>query len=151
MLHVFLTVQRKGKTEVTEGDRKKKSLKDERNAKRKATAGRDFNWSILYMNVRQAFVALLSISPSRHNTHRVLSDCGASCQLVSNYSNSSLVASCHGPFHCCKVLHVAFVRIIICIGDGFRYFYISWRNICLTSTSREPLHVFTCCKKKALV
>ena len=39
----------------------KKSLKDERNAKRKAAAGREFNWSMLYMNVRQVIVALLSM------------------------------------------------------------------------------------------
>ena len=39
----------------------KKSLKDERNAKRKAVAGREFNWGMLYMNVRQVIVALLSM------------------------------------------------------------------------------------------
>ena len=64
LLHVLPAVERKGKIEVIEGDEKKKSLKDERNAKRKATAGRDFNWGMLYMNVRQAFVTLLSMSRS---------------------------------------------------------------------------------------
>ena len=39
----------------------KKSLKDERNAKRKAVAGREFNWGMLYMNVRQAIVVLPSM------------------------------------------------------------------------------------------
>ena len=34
-----------------ESEGKKKTLKDERNEKKKATAGRDFNWSMLYMNV----------------------------------------------------------------------------------------------------
>jgi len=54
LLHILPAVERKGKSDITEGDGKKKSLKDDRNAKRKAVAGRDFNWSMLYMNVRQA-------------------------------------------------------------------------------------------------
>ncbi|KAI6143210.1 hypothetical protein BKA82DRAFT_4183819 [Pisolithus tinctorius] len=50
LLHILPAVDRKAKFEVTEGDGKKRSLKEERDAKRKATAGRDFNWSMLYMN-----------------------------------------------------------------------------------------------------
>ncbi|KIJ64334.1 hypothetical protein HYDPIDRAFT_112328 [Hydnomerulius pinastri MD-312] len=50
LLHILPAVDRKGKFEVVEAGDKKKSLKDERNAKRKATAGREFNWSMLYMN-----------------------------------------------------------------------------------------------------
>lgn len=34
-----------------EGDGKKKTVKDEREGKRKAMAGREFNWGMLYMNV----------------------------------------------------------------------------------------------------
>ncbi|KAH7882733.1 hypothetical protein F5I97DRAFT_1907901 [Phlebopus sp. FC_14] len=49
LLHILPAVERKGKFEVIEGN-DKKSLKDERHAKRKAAAGRDFNWSMLYMN-----------------------------------------------------------------------------------------------------
>ena len=45
---------------MTDGEGKK-SLKDERNAKRKAVAGREFNWGMLYMNVRQAIVVLPSM------------------------------------------------------------------------------------------
>jgi multiple RNA-binding domain-containing protein 1 len=46
-------VDQKGKFQVEEIDgAKKKSLKDERNAKRKSVAGKEFNWSMLYMNVR---------------------------------------------------------------------------------------------------
>ncbi|KII90259.1 hypothetical protein PLICRDRAFT_40464 [Plicaturopsis crispa FD-325 SS-3] len=49
LLHILAAVDRKGKFQVEEGEGRK-SLKDERNAKRKATAGREFNWSMLYMN-----------------------------------------------------------------------------------------------------
>lgn len=51
LLHILAAVDRKGKFEVIEGDGKKKSVKDEKNAKRKAMAGKEFNWSMLYMNV----------------------------------------------------------------------------------------------------
>jgi RNA recognition motif-containing protein len=51
LLHILAAVDRKAKFEVVEGDGKKKSVKDEKNAKRKATAGKEFNWSMLYMNV----------------------------------------------------------------------------------------------------
>ncbi|KAF9221790.1 hypothetical protein BS17DRAFT_710679 [Gyrodon lividus] len=50
LLHILPAVDRKGKFEVVEAEDKKRSMKDERNAKRKVTAGREFNWSMLYMN-----------------------------------------------------------------------------------------------------
>ncbi|KAG1750420.1 uncharacterized protein EDB91DRAFT_1107297 [Suillus paluster] len=50
LLHIIPAVDRKGKFEVVEGEGKMKSLKDERGSRRKATAGREFNWSMLYMN-----------------------------------------------------------------------------------------------------
>ncbi|KAG1861131.1 hypothetical protein DFJ58DRAFT_777779 [Suillus subalutaceus] len=43
LLHIIPAVDRKGKFEVVEGE-------DERSSRRKATAGREFNWSMLYMN-----------------------------------------------------------------------------------------------------
>ena len=52
LLHILPAVDRKGKREEGEGDAKKKSLKQERDNKRKATAGKEFNWAMLYMNVR---------------------------------------------------------------------------------------------------
>jgi multiple RNA-binding domain-containing protein 1 len=53
LLHILGAVDRKGKFQVEEIDgAKKKSLKDDRNAKRKSTASKEFNWSMLYMNVR---------------------------------------------------------------------------------------------------
>jgi len=48
LLHILGAVDMQGKVEV-EG---KRGLKDEKAAKRKAAAGKEFNWSMLYMNVR---------------------------------------------------------------------------------------------------
>ncbi|KAG2133823.1 uncharacterized protein EDB93DRAFT_1173636 [Suillus bovinus] len=50
LLHIIPAVDQKGKFEVVEGEGKKQTLKDERGSRRKAMAGRDFNWSMLYMN-----------------------------------------------------------------------------------------------------
>ncbi|KAG2129499.1 hypothetical protein DEU56DRAFT_956732 [Suillus clintonianus] len=50
LLHILPAVDRKGKFEVVEGEGKKQSLKDVRGSQRKAAAGREFNWSMLYMN-----------------------------------------------------------------------------------------------------
>ncbi|OAX43051.1 hypothetical protein K503DRAFT_232040 [Rhizopogon vinicolor AM-OR11-026] len=50
LLHIIPAIDRKGKFEVEDGEGKKKSLKDERNSRRKAMAGREFNRSMLYMN-----------------------------------------------------------------------------------------------------
>ncbi|KAF8153779.1 RNA-binding domain-containing protein [Crassisporium funariophilum] len=50
LLHILAAVDRRGKFEVVEGDGRKKTVKDEKSAKRKAQAGQEFNWSMLYMN-----------------------------------------------------------------------------------------------------
>ncbi|GAW04849.1 pre-rrna processing protein [Lentinula edodes] len=50
IVHILPAVDRKGKFEVKEGEGAKRSVKDENNAQRKATAGKEFNWSMLYMN-----------------------------------------------------------------------------------------------------
>ncbi|KAF8339318.1 hypothetical protein F5887DRAFT_1160703 [Amanita rubescens] len=50
LLHVLAAVDRKSKFQVEEGEGKKKTLKEERAAKRRATAAKEFNWSMLYMN-----------------------------------------------------------------------------------------------------
>ncbi|PBK88707.1 hypothetical protein ARMGADRAFT_1047355 [Armillaria gallica] len=50
LLHILAAVDRKGAYQVEEAEGKKRTLKDEKNAKRKATASKDFNWSMLYMN-----------------------------------------------------------------------------------------------------
>ncbi|KAI0641039.1 hypothetical protein C8Q79DRAFT_920627 [Trametes meyenii] len=50
LLHILPAVDRKGKEGSMGGDEKKRSLKQDREAKRKATAGKEFNWAMLYMN-----------------------------------------------------------------------------------------------------
>ena len=45
-------VDRHGNLAVESTDGKKKTLKDDRADKRKAGANKEFNWSMLYMNVR---------------------------------------------------------------------------------------------------
>ncbi|KAJ6536704.1 hypothetical protein DFH09DRAFT_1178549 [Mycena vulgaris] len=50
LVHILAAVDRKAKFEVEEGEGRKKTVKGEKNAQRKATAGKEFNWSMLYMN-----------------------------------------------------------------------------------------------------
>ncbi|KAE9390532.1 RNA-binding domain-containing protein [Gymnopus androsaceus JB14] len=50
LVHILPAVDRKGKFQVEEGEGAKRSVKDEKNAKRKSMAGKEFNWSMLYMN-----------------------------------------------------------------------------------------------------
>lgn len=64
LLHILPAMDRKGKPEALDPGDKKLSIKDERKAKRKATAGREFNWSMLYMNVRQTNVLSWLLSRS---------------------------------------------------------------------------------------
>ena len=51
LLHILPAVDRRGKPEVVEADGKK-TLKEEKDAKRKGMASKAFNWAMLYMNVR---------------------------------------------------------------------------------------------------
>ena len=51
LLHILPAVDRRGAVSV-EDAKGKKSLKDDRLTKRKTMAGKDFNWGMLYMNVR---------------------------------------------------------------------------------------------------
>ncbi|KAJ7688673.1 hypothetical protein B0H17DRAFT_1160253 [Mycena rosella] len=50
LVHILAAVDRKAKFEVEEAEGRKKTVKGEKNAQRKATAGKEFNWSMLYMN-----------------------------------------------------------------------------------------------------
>ncbi|KZT19567.1 hypothetical protein NEOLEDRAFT_1077530 [Neolentinus lepideus HHB14362 ss-1] len=50
LLHILAAIDRRGKVQVEEGEGKKRSVKGEKEEKRKAAAGRGFNWSMLYMN-----------------------------------------------------------------------------------------------------
>ncbi|KAG5652714.1 hypothetical protein H0H81_003965 [Sphagnurus paluster] len=49
LIHILAAVDRKGKDDV-EGEGRKKTVKENKQAKRKAMAGKEFNWSMLYMN-----------------------------------------------------------------------------------------------------
>jgi multiple RNA-binding domain-containing protein 1 len=60
LLHILAAVDRKSKFPVEEGEGKKRSVKDEKLMKRKAAAGKEFNWSMLYMNVRLVFARIYS-------------------------------------------------------------------------------------------
>ncbi|PPQ82773.1 hypothetical protein CVT25_009268 [Psilocybe cyanescens] len=67
LLHILAAVDRKGKPEAAEGEGHKKSLKEEKNSKRKAMAGQEFNWSMLYMNsdaVASSIAARMNIDKS---------------------------------------------------------------------------------------
>ncbi|KAJ7506616.1 hypothetical protein B0H11DRAFT_237636 [Mycena galericulata] len=50
LIHILAAVDRRTKFEVEEGEGRKKTVKGEKNAQRKAVAGKEFNWSMLYMN-----------------------------------------------------------------------------------------------------
>ena len=49
LLHILPAVDRKGKAGDQSG--KPKTVKEDKEAKRKAMAGKAFNWAMLYMNV----------------------------------------------------------------------------------------------------
>jgi multiple RNA-binding domain-containing protein 1 len=51
LLHILPAVDRRGKPDGQAVSGKPKTVKEEKDAKRKATAGKDFNWGMLYMNV----------------------------------------------------------------------------------------------------
>ena len=50
ILHLLPAVDRRPKAD--DATDKKRTVKDEKQAQRKALAGKEFNWSMLYMNVR---------------------------------------------------------------------------------------------------
>ena len=51
LLHILPALDRSGSKQAGVGDNKT-TLKEENEKKRKAAAGKEFNWSMLYMNVR---------------------------------------------------------------------------------------------------
>jgi multiple RNA-binding domain-containing protein 1 len=54
LVHILAAVDRKTKFEVEEAEGRKKTVKGEKNSQRRAAAGKEFNWSMLYMNVSSA-------------------------------------------------------------------------------------------------
>jgi multiple RNA-binding domain-containing protein 1 len=61
LIHILAAVDRKPKFEIEEGEGRKKTVKNEKNAQRKAAAGKEFNWSMLYMNVSPCTSARLMV------------------------------------------------------------------------------------------
>ena len=51
LLHILGAVDRKGSTHVEDGEGKNKTVKGEKDARRKSGAAKEFNWGMLYMNV----------------------------------------------------------------------------------------------------
>jgi multiple RNA-binding domain-containing protein 1 len=51
LLHIIGAVDKQNSAVTMEGTGKPKTLKGHRDEKRKAAAGKEFNWSALYMNV----------------------------------------------------------------------------------------------------
>jgi multiple RNA-binding domain-containing protein 1 len=66
LLHILGAVDRSGKVDVEI----KKSVKDQKTAKRKLAAGKDFNWGILYMNVRRCVCDLINPVPDNKAERR---------------------------------------------------------------------------------
>ncbi|KAF7421208.1 Multiple RNA-binding domain-containing protein 1 [Pleurotus ostreatus] len=67
LLHILPAVDRKGNIQIEEGSGRKKTVKDERNQSRKSAAGKEFNWSMLYMNsdaVASSVASRMNISKS---------------------------------------------------------------------------------------
>lgn len=56
LLHILGAVDRKGKFHVEDVPGQKRTVKEEQNDKRKSMAHKEFNWSMLYMNVSNDFV-----------------------------------------------------------------------------------------------
>jgi len=52
LLHILPAVNRQGQMKADDADPKSRTLKEGRAQKRKETSGKDFNWAVLYMNVR---------------------------------------------------------------------------------------------------
>ena len=63
LLHILPAVDRKGNVTIEEGAGKKMTVREDRDAKRKTMAGKDFNWSMLYMNVRTIETNIFAFKP----------------------------------------------------------------------------------------
>ncbi len=80
LLHILPAVDRKGKVEEADNEGKKRTLKQDREAKRKAGAGKEFNWAMLYMNVRLVAVNISgtgSETPPCIERRGCVIDCGS--------------------------------------------------------------------------
>jgi multiple RNA-binding domain-containing protein 1 len=69
LLHIIGAIDRNINAASAEGSNKPKTLKEQRKEKRKVVAGKEFNWSMLYMNV-SVIVGLMTILLS--SIHRAM-------------------------------------------------------------------------------
>jgi multiple RNA-binding domain-containing protein 1 len=67
LLHILPAIQKRG-TAASVEETGKKTLKDARLDQRKAGAGKEFNWSMLYMNVRRSSVSTLVTANQANHT-----------------------------------------------------------------------------------
>lgn len=65
LIHILGAVDRRGAAPNPGEGGKKVTVKGEREAKRKAVAGKEFNWSMLYMNVSRFF--LRNVNPNAYH------------------------------------------------------------------------------------
>ncbi|KAF7984579.1 hypothetical protein HWV62_13803 [Athelia sp. TMB] len=78
LLHVLAAVDRKGKVLIEDGEGRRKTVKEEKEGKRKAMAGREFNWGMLYMNVRLDLYVFLFVIQATNISDAYQSDAVAS-------------------------------------------------------------------------
>ena len=83
LLHILGAVDRRGSAQA-ESAEVKKTVKGDKDTKRKAGAGKEFNWSMLYMNVSWSFIwpsnrgLLITMRPERR------------CGIVGGRSNGDI-------------------------------------------------------------
>lgn len=67
LLHILGAVDRKDSTRVAGEEGRKKTIKGDKDAKRKAGAGKEFNWGMLYMNVSWgSFTSLITLGATKY-------------------------------------------------------------------------------------
>jgi multiple RNA-binding domain-containing protein 1 len=57
LLHIMGAVDRNNSMVTTDGGGKPKPLKEQRGEKRRAAAGKEFNWGMLYMNMSERHIS----------------------------------------------------------------------------------------------
>jgi len=57
LLHIIGAVNQNNSTATTDRAGNPKSLKEQRSEKRRAAAGKEFSWGMLYMNVSQGHIS----------------------------------------------------------------------------------------------
>lgn len=72
LLHILPAISRKGNVAVEEG--KVRTVKEEKEAKKRAAAGKEFNWAMLYMNVCTLFRQYISFELTNMSC-RVMQSC----------------------------------------------------------------------------